>query len=87
MNDFRKGDIVYNVFTTERNPTHYLLYLGKSTIRQGRYRSKGYDCLAYDGRKVQLFREPEPLVYVGHMAEFDAFMKALKNLDKSKGNT
>lgn len=80
MADFRKGDIVCNVFAGKANPNRYLLYLGKSTIRQGRYKSKGYDCLNYDGKKVQLFREHDPIVFVGHMAEYDAFIKALESL-------
>lgn len=77
---FRKGDIVMNRFAGKGNPTRFLLYLGKSTITQGRYRSKGYDCLGYHGEKVQLFRENDPLVYIGHMDEFDAFVEALKRL-------
>lgn len=84
MAEFREGDIVRNVYAGEGNPYRYLLYLGKSTIRQGRYRHKGYDCLGYDGEKVQLFREHNPLVLVGHMAEFDAFISALKSLRDRK---
>ena len=84
MADFRKGDIVCNVFAGKANPNRYLLYLGKSTIRQGRYKSKGYDCLSYDGKKVQLFREHDPIVFVGHMAEYDSFMKALAVLKDFK---
>ena len=77
---FKKGDIVRNVYAGENNPNRYLLYLGKRIIRQGRYRNNGYDCLAYDGRRVQLFVDDNPLEYVGHMDEFDAFVGALKRL-------
>ena len=80
MGDFRKGDIVRNVFAGKNNPTAHLLYLGKGTCRQGRYSHKVYNCIGYDGQKVQVFRENEPLVLVGHMTEFDAFMAALRSL-------
>ena len=87
MADFRKGDIVRNIFAGENNPTAHLLYLGKGTCRQGRYSHKVYDCIGYDGRKVQVFRNPEPFVLVGHMAEFDAFMAALRALaDRKDGD-
>lgn len=75
-----KGDIVRNKFAGDGNPRRFMVYLGKSTIRQGRYTSKGYTCLDYDGSKVQLFREDEPLIKVGHMEEYDAFIKALRRL-------
>ena len=75
-----KGDIVRNRFAGDGNPYCFLLYLGKSTIRQGRYSHKGYDCIAYDGRKVQLFREDDPLIKVGHMDEYDTFVAALRRL-------
>ena len=86
MRDFKKGDIVRNIYAGKGNPYRYLLYLGKSTIRQGRYRHKGYDCIGYDGGKVQLFREHDPLVLVGHMAEFDAFISALRKLTDIEEN-
>lgn len=77
---FRKGDIVKNVFAGKGNPCQYLLYLCKGTCRQGRYTHKVYDCIGYDGQKVQVFREGDPLVVVGHMDEFDAFVAALRSL-------
>lgn len=78
--EFIKGDIVQNRFAGEHNPRKLMVYLGKSTIRQGRYRHKGYTCLDCDGEKVQLFRENDPLVKVGHMKEFDDFVDALRRL-------
>lgn len=86
MADFCKGDIVRNIFTGRNNPTAYLLYLGKGTCRQGRYVHKVYNCIDYNGQKVQIFRENDPLVLVGHMAEFDAFMAALSSLADRKDN-
>lgn len=80
MMEFVKGDIVQNRFAGEHNPRRLMVYLGKSTIRQGQYRHKGYTCLDYDGEKVQLFRENDPLVKVGHMKEFDDFVDALRRL-------
>lgn len=86
MADFAKGDIVLNIFAGKRNPTRFLLYMGKGTCWQGRYSHKVYDCIGYDGKKVQIFRDPDGLVKVGHMGEFDAFMSALKELkDRKEG--
>lgn len=84
MADFRKGDIVQNLFAGKNNPTRFLLYIGKGTCRQGRYSHKVYDCIGYDGKKVQLFRDPDGIAKVGHMDEFDAFMAALKALADRK---
>lgn len=80
MHEFNKGDIVQNIFASRNNPCRYLLYLGKGSCRQGRYSHKTYDCISYDGRKIQLFREDDPLVVIGHMKEFDDFLVALRKL-------
>lgn len=84
MADFRKGDIVQNIFAGKNNPTRFLLYIRKGTCRQGRYSHNVYDCIGYDGKKVQLFRDPDGLIKVGHMDEFDAFMATLKALADRK---
>lgn len=84
MADFRKGDIVQNLFAGQENPTRFLLYIGKGTCRQGRYTHKVYNCIGYDGKKVQLFCDPDGLVKVGHMYEFDVFMAALEALADRK---
>lgn len=84
MTEFRRGDIVRNIYAGRVNPTRYLVYLGKSTITQGRYRSRGYSCITYSGEKIQLFRDNNPLRLVGHMPEFDNFMAALKALGDFK---
>lgn len=68
MAEFQRGDIVCNRYAGERNSHRYLLYLGESTITQGRYRSRGYTCLTHDAEKIQLFRDNDPLYRVGHMA-------------------
>ncbi len=75
-----KGDIVKNRFAGDKNPRRLMVYLGKSTIRQGRYSHKGYTCLDYDGQITQLFRDNDPLIEVGHMDEYDSFIKALRRL-------
>lgn len=86
MADLQKGDIVMNTFAGKGSPTRFLLYIGKGVCRQGRYSHKVYDCIGYDGKKVQIFRDPDGLVKVGHMGEFDAFMVALKGLKDRNGD-
>ena len=87
MAEFQRGDIVCNRCVGERNSHRYLMYLGKSTITQGRYRSRGYTCLTHDAEKIQLFRDNDPLYRVGHMAEYDSFMAALAGLKDFKEDT
>lgn len=77
---FKKGDIVINIYAGKGNHYRYLLYLGKGTCRQGRYNHKVYNCIGYDGAKRDVFRENDPLELVGHMAEFDDFISALRKL-------
>lgn len=84
MAEFQRGDIVCNRYAGERNPHRYLLYLGKSTITQGRYRSRGYTFLTHNAEKIQLFRDNDQLYRVGHMAEYDSFTKALAALKDFK---
>ena len=84
MAEFQRGDIVCNRCVGERNLHRYLLYLGKSTIKQGMYRSRGYTCLTHDAEKIQLFRDNDQLYRVGHMAEYDSFTKALAALKDFK---
>lgn len=83
----RKGDIVKNNYAGERNPHRFLLYLGKGTVRQGRYTHKTYDCIAYDGRKVQFFREDAQFEYIGHMDAYDTFLAALRKLNRCEEAT
>ena len=78
--NFRKGDIIRNLWAGPNNPTAYLVYLRKSSICQGRYGHKTYECLDYKGRKVQLMREDAKMELIGHMEEFDDFVSALESL-------
>lgn len=78
--NFRKGDIIRNLWAGSKNPTAYLLYIRKSSVKQGRYTMKTYECLDYDGRRVHLYRNDARLELVGHMEEYDKFIAALKNL-------
>ena len=80
-----KGDIIKNNFAGTGNPIKYLLYLGKGTIKQGRYTHSVYKCLSFEGEKVNLFTEKYTdgipvMTYIGHMDEYDAFIKQLKTL-------
>lgn len=75
-----RGDIVKNNHAGDGNPIKYLLYIGKGTIRQGRYTHKSYDFIGYDGKKVQIFRDGADIEKVGHMDEFDSFLFSLKQL-------
>lgn len=77
--EFKKGDIVINGFAGEGNPIRKFLYLGKGSIRQGRYTHKTYKGIGWDGKKIDLFRDA-PLIYAGHMKEYDDFVKALSRL-------
>ena len=83
---FCRGDIVRNVWAGEGNPYRYLLYLGKGTIKQGRHTHKVYNCIGYDGRKVDLFRDEPSIEKIGHMDEYDKFMTALKLLKEGAEN-
>lgn len=87
MERLKKGDIVKNIHAGENNPQRYLLYIGKCTIKQGRFNSKGYKCIAYDGKTVELFMDDEPLVKIGHMEEYDEFKNALKSIKEIKTGT
>lgn len=54
--EFIKGDIVENRFAGEHNPRRLMVYLGKSTIRQGRYRhTKGTPASTTMERKFSSF--------------------------------
>ena len=84
---FRAGDIVENIYAGKGNPNKYLMYWRKGTVKQGRYMQKTYDCINYNKEKVRLLRSNEPLIFIGHMAEYDNFIAALKSLlDKKESN-
>lgn len=83
---FKKGDILRNDWAGEENPIKYTMFVGCGTIKQGRFTTKSYDCIAYNGAKVQHLRHDHRLVKVGHIDEFDAFMSVLKKLKGWDGN-
>ena len=76
----RKGDIIKNLWAGESNPTKCLLYIGKSSVKQGRYTEKTYRCIGFDGGIVHLLRDNARIEIIGHMDEFDRFMAELKKL-------
>lgn len=78
--EFVRGDVIRNNHAGKGNPIRHLLYVGKGTIRQGRYTHKSYDFIGYDGKKVQIFRDDADIEKIGHMEEFDSFLSALKRL-------
>lgn len=85
-NKFKKGDIIKNLWAGENNPNKCLLYIGKSSVKQGRYTQKTYRCIGYDGSNVHLLRDNARIEVVGHMDEFDAFLSALKALNNIRNN-
>lgn len=77
---FKKGDILKNKFAGENNPYRYVMFLKCGTIRQGKFSNKSYDCMGYDGKKAQFFRDDNQFECVGHLKEFDIFLAELKKL-------
>lgn len=75
-----KGDIIRNNHAGENNPYRFLVYSGKGIIKQGRYTHKSYDCIGYDGKKIQIFIDSADIEKMGHMREFDDFMDSLARL-------
>lgn len=79
---FKKGDILENGWTTEKNPTHLSVFVKCGKIGN----EKTYDCIGYDGIIVHHCRENNKLNVVGHMKEYDDFVSALKTLDRRVDN-
>ena len=71
-----KGDILRNDWTGEDNPLHYTMYIKRG--KSGSQRT--IDCLSYDGRIVDWVEYDNRLVVVGHLKEYDDFIKALSRL-------
>ena len=67
-----KGDILRNDWAGSNNPYKYVMYVrrGENTI----------DCLTYDGKIIRLGKHQNKLVVVGHIKEYDEFIRALKKL-------
>lgn len=67
-----KGDILRNDWAGEINPHRYVMYIStmKNVIK----------CLAYDGEIVSVGKHNNKLVVVGHIKEYDDFIRALRKL-------
>ena len=75
---FKKGDILRNGWTSKANPTHLSLFVKCGKVGN----QKTFDCIGYDGRIVRHRMTNNKLEVVGHMAEYDAFVDALRKLDR-----
>lgn len=75
---FKKGDILRNGWTSESNPTHLSVFVKCGKVGN----QKTFDCIGYDGSIVHHCRDNNKLEIVGHMAEYDAFVDALRKLDR-----
>lgn len=75
---FKKGDILRNGWTSEANPTHLSVFVKCGKVGN----QKTFDCIGYDGSIVHHCRDNNKLEIVGHMAEYDAFVDALRKLDR-----
>lgn len=53
---------------------------GKARSDKGDTATRAIPVLTMTDEKTQIFRENDPLVKVGHMAEYDAFIAALRRL-------
>lgn len=71
-----KGDILRNDWTGKDNTTHYTMYIKRGKIGS----QKTIDCLSWDGRIVNWAEYDNLLVVVGHLKEYDDFIKALSQL-------
>jgi len=70
------GDILRNDWAGEGNPQKYTMYLRRGKV--GNQRT--IDCVAYDGRIAPHCETDNRLVVVGHIKEYDEFIKALSIL-------
>lgn len=66
------GDILRNDWAGESNPARFTMY-----FRRG---NSSIDCIAYNGAIQRFTSVGNRLVVVGHIDEYDAFMKALSKL-------
>ena len=67
-----KGDILRNDWAGENNPNRYVMYIstGENIIK----------CLTYDGEIIGLGKHNNKLVIVGHIKEYDDFIRELRKL-------
>ena len=74
------GDIVIDIWNEEARKNNCLVYIGESTTTRG----KMYNFITHDRLKVRYSMNDAVLLQViGRIDEFDAFMDALKRLDKN----
>ena len=68
----RKGDILRNDWAGKNNPHRYVMYIsrGENII----------NCLAYDGKIIGVGKHQNKLVVVGHIKEYDDFIRELRKL-------
>ena len=76
----RKGDIIANGWASEKNPHYLSMYIGIGTTNS----MKTINSLCSDGKIIHLIKEDNKIEVVGHIDEYDAFIKALRKLDKTK---
>ena len=75
-----KGDILRNDWAGETNPTLYTMYVKRGKVGN----CATFDCIAYDGRIIHHGEQNNRLVVVGHLKEYDEFIKALSKLRSMK---
>lgn len=67
------GDILRNDWASESNPAYYTMYIKRGKVGK----CSTFDCLTYDGRMMHFGVQDNRLVVVGHLKEYDEFIKAL----------
>lgn len=72
----KKGDILCNNYAGKSNPYKYIMYVKRGSNGT----EKTIDCLAYDGSIIRLREFLNQLIVVGHLDEYDKFVRALKTL-------
>lgn len=72
----KKGDILRNDWAGDVNPQKYTMYIKRGEVDG----QKTIVCLSYDGRLVHHCERDNRLSIVGHIAEYDEFIKALMKL-------
>lgn len=69
----KKGDILRNDWAGKANPQKYTMYIGRGKVG----RNPTIDCLSFDMRIAKHSEWNNRLVVVGHLEEYDEFVKAL----------
>ena len=74
----RPGDILRNDWAGKTNPALYTMYIKRGKVGK----CPTIDCLTYDGRITHHSIQDNRLVVVGHLKEYDEFIKALSCIRK-----